>query len=144
MMKRKVLQELLKLQWNNNEFFGDIFMYKSLEYLLKKYPFFLDKKEESNFTKTKKVFNNRLQDINNDLFKVYLAGKLEKHLLIWKVQEQPHYFNIISDNLNRFNIIILIFISMLVLIILNLLRLSEIILKLVRRKLSWMMALLKL
>ena len=69
-------------------------MYKSLEYLLKKYPFFLDKKEESNFTKTKKVFNNRLQDINNDLFKVYLAGKLEKHLLIWKVQEQPHYFDI--------------------------------------------------
>lgn len=84
----------MKLQWNNNEFFGDIFMYKSLEYLLKKYPFFLDKKEESNFTKTKKVFNNRLQDINNDLFKVYLAGKLEKHLLIWKVQEQPHYFDI--------------------------------------------------
>ena len=114
MMKRKVLQELLKLQWNNNEFFGDIFMYKSLEYLLKKYPFFLDKKEDSNFTKTKKVFNNRLQDINNDLFKV------------------------------KNNLIILIFISMLVLIILNLLRLSEIILKLVRRKLSLMMALLKL
>lgn len=28
------------------------------------------------------------------MFKVYLAGKLEKHLLIWKVQEQPHYFDI--------------------------------------------------
>ena len=69
-------------------------MYDSLKYLLKKYPFFLDKKEDSNFTKTKKVFNNRLKDINNELFKVYLAGKLEKHVLIWKVQEQPHHFDI--------------------------------------------------
>lgn len=69
-------------------------MYKSLEYLLKKYPFFLDKKESSNFTKTKKVFNNRLQDVINDVFKVYLAGKLDKHVLIWKVQDQPHHFDI--------------------------------------------------
>ena len=69
-------------------------MYKSLEYFLKKYPFFLDKKEDSNFTKTKKVFNNRLQEVINEGFKVYLAGKLDKHVLIWKVQEQPHYFDI--------------------------------------------------
>lgn len=69
-------------------------MYKSLEYLLKKYPFFLDKKESSNFTKTKKVFNNRLQDVINEGFKVYLAGKLDKHVLIWKVQDQPHHFDI--------------------------------------------------
>ena len=69
-------------------------MYKSLETFLKKYPFFLDKRSDSNFTKTKKVFNNRLQDLNNDIFKVYLASKLEKHLLVWKVQEQPHYFDI--------------------------------------------------
>ena len=69
-------------------------MYESLKYLLKKYPFFLDKKESSNFTKTKKVFNNRLQDVTNDVFKVYLAGKIDKHVLIWKVQEQPHFFDI--------------------------------------------------
>lgn len=69
-------------------------MYKSLETFLKEYPFFFDKRSDSNFTKTKKVFNNRLQDLNNDIFKVYLASKLEKHLLIWKVQEQPHYFDI--------------------------------------------------
>ncbi|MCR5026988.1 MAG: hypothetical protein K6A34_06075 [Methanobrevibacter sp.] len=69
-------------------------MYNSLEYLLKKYPFFLDKKEGSNFTKTKKVFNNRLQDVVNEAFKVYLAGKIDKHVLIWKVQDQPHFFDI--------------------------------------------------
>ena len=69
-------------------------MYKSSEYLLKKYPSFLDKKEDSNFTKTKKVFNNRLREVINEGFKVYLAGKLDKHVLIWKVQEQPHYFDI--------------------------------------------------
>ena len=69
-------------------------MYKSLETFLKEYPFFLDKRSDSNFTKTKKVFNNRLQDLNNDIFKVYLASKLEKHLLVCKVHEQPHYFDI--------------------------------------------------
>lgn len=69
-------------------------MYKSLETFLKKYPFFLDKSSDSNFTKTKKVFNNRLQDLSNDIFKVYLASKIQKHLLVWKVQEQPHYFDI--------------------------------------------------
>ena len=69
-------------------------MYNSLEYLLKKYPFFLDKSDDSNFTKTKKVFNHRLQDIINEGFKVYLAGKIDKHVLIWKVQNQPHYYDI--------------------------------------------------
>lgn len=69
-------------------------MYKSLEYFLKKYPFFFDKSDDSNFTKTKKVFNNRLSEIINEGFKVYLAGKLDKHVLLWKVQQQPHYYDI--------------------------------------------------
>ena len=69
-------------------------MKDSLKYFLKKYPFFLNKKEDSNFTKTKKVFNNRLRDVSNDIFQVYLAGMLEKHVLIWRVQEQAYDFDI--------------------------------------------------
>jgi len=65
-------------------------MYKSLEYFMEKYPFFLSKKSDSNFTKTKKVFNNRLQDISNNIFITYLASKLEKTVLVWKEQEDEY------------------------------------------------------
>ena len=84
-------------------------MYKSLDYLKEKYPFFLSKKDTSNFTRVKKVFNNRLQDISNDIFKVYLSGFLEKHILIWKVQEEPYnydiYFHTALENIKNIQII---------------------------------------
>ena len=84
-------------------------MYKSLETFLKKYPFFLDKRSDSNFTKRKKVFNNRLQDLNNDIFKVYLASKLLKHVLLWKVQVDPYvyemYFHASFDNIKTVRIL---------------------------------------
>ena len=84
-------------------------MYKSLETFLKKYPFFLDKRSDSNFTKTKRIFNNRVQDLNNDIFKVYLAGKLLKHVLVWKVQLDPYvyemYFHASFDNIKSVRII---------------------------------------
>lgn len=65
-------------------------MYESLKYFMEKYPFFLSKKSDSNFTKTKKVFNNRLQDISNNIFITYLASKLEKTVLVWKEQEDEY------------------------------------------------------
>lgn len=58
----------------------------SLKKLKDKFPYFLDKSDDSNFTKVQEVFNNRLVDVYNELFQVYLAGKLEKNLFIWKVQ----------------------------------------------------------
>ena len=66
----------------------------SLKKLLDKFPYFLDKSDSSNFTKTQKVFNNRLVDVYNELFQVYLAGKLEKNLLIWKEQDSAKDYTI--------------------------------------------------
>lgn len=66
----------------------------SLKKLKDKFPYFLDKSDDSNFSKTKEVFNNRLADVYNELFQVYLAGKLEKNLLIWKEQVSANEYTI--------------------------------------------------
>ena len=66
----------------------------SLKKLKDKFPYFLDKSDDSNFTKTQEVFNNRLVDIYNELFQVYLAGILEKNLLIWKEQVSANDYTI--------------------------------------------------
>ncbi len=50
-----------------------------------------------------------MQDLNNDIFKVYLAGKLLKHVLVWKVQLDPYvyemYFHASFDNIKSVRII---------------------------------------
>ena len=69
-------------------------VYDSLKSLLKEYPYFLDKSMDSNFTKTRIVWNNRLKDLNDDLFLVYLAGKITKHILIWKEQNVEYDYKI--------------------------------------------------
>lgn len=66
----------------------------SLKKLKDKFPYFLDKSDGSNFSKTKEVFNNRLVDVYNELFQVYLAGKLEKNLLIWREQTSANEYAI--------------------------------------------------
>lgn len=63
---------------------------ESFKELLSKFPYFLNKQEGSNFTTSEHIFNNRFQEIYNDLFKVYLAGKIKKHVLIWKDQETAY------------------------------------------------------
>lgn len=65
-------------------------VYNSIKSLLKEYPSFLDKRESSNFTKTRKIWNNRMMELNNDLFQVYLDSKIRKHILIWKTQEKKY------------------------------------------------------
>lgn len=67
-------------------------VYNSLKSLLKEYPSFLDKRESSNFTKTRKIWNNRMKEFNNDLFQVYLDSKIRKHILIWKTQEKEYEY----------------------------------------------------
>lgn len=67
--------------------------YKSFETLLEKFPYFLDKKESSNFNKSEKVFNEEFKKVYNNLYNVYLGSKLRKHLLVWKDQEQPYSYD---------------------------------------------------
>ena len=67
--------------------------YQSFETLLKQFPYFLDKKTSSNFSKSEKVFNDEFKRIYNNLYDVYLASKLNKHILIWKVQEEPYIYD---------------------------------------------------
>lgn len=69
-------------------------VYNSLKTLLKQYPYFLDKRPESNFYKTREIWNNRLIELYNDLFQVYLDSKIRKHILIWKTQTQPYEYTI--------------------------------------------------
>ena len=67
--------------------------YQSFESLLKRFPYFLDKKTTSNFSKSERVFNDEFKEVYNNLYDVYLASKLNKHLLIWKVQEEPYNYD---------------------------------------------------
>lgn len=67
--------------------------YKSFESLLEKFPYFLDKNEGSNFNKSEKVFNEEFKKVYNNLYDVYLGAKLRKHLLIWKEQVEPYFYN---------------------------------------------------
>ena len=69
-------------------------VYNSLKTLLEQYPYFLDKRPSSNFYKTREIWNNRIMELYNDLFQVYLDSKIRKHILIWKTQTQPYIYTI--------------------------------------------------
>ena len=68
--------------------------YDSLKSLLKEYPYFFDKRKTSNFTKTRRIWNNRMKELYDDLFQVYLDSKLRKHILLWKTQEEKYNYTI--------------------------------------------------
>ena len=66
----------------------------SLRKLLNKFPYFLDKRDTSNFYKSQDVTNRQFQGMMNDLFKVYQSFHLDKRLLIWRVQNEPYKYMI--------------------------------------------------
>jgi hypothetical protein len=68
-------------------------VYKSFDKLLDKFPYFLNKNKDSNFSKSETVFNEEFKRIYNTLYDAYLAGKLDKHILLWKVQEAPFEYD---------------------------------------------------
>lgn len=68
-------------------------VYKSFDKLLDKFPYFLNKNKDSNFSKSETVFNEELKRIYNTLYDAYLASKLDKHILLWKVQEAPFEYD---------------------------------------------------
>lgn len=61
----------------------------SLKNLLSKFPYFLDKRESSNFYKSQDVTNKIFQELSQDIFNVMEGFKLNKHCLIWKEQDVP-------------------------------------------------------
>ena len=69
-------------------------MKDSLKQLKNFFPWFLDKSDSSNFSKSQWVTNRRFQRLNNDLFKIYQNFKLSKNLLIWKEQSEPYDYTI--------------------------------------------------
>lgn len=77
--------------------------YKSFESLLSKFPYFLNKNWDSNFSKSERVFNSEFKKVYNNLYDVYLASKLRKHVLIWKEQNSGYnydmYFAVSFPNL---------------------------------------------
>lgn len=77
--------------------------YKSFESLLSKFPYFLNKNGDSNFNKSERVFNSEFKKVYNNLYDVYLASKLRKHVLIWKEQNSGYnydmYFAVSFPNL---------------------------------------------
>lgn len=77
--------------------------YKSFESLLSKFPYFLNKNWDSNFSKSERVFNSEFKKVYNNLYDVYLAAKLKKHVLIWKEQNSGYnydmYFAVSFPNL---------------------------------------------
>lgn len=68
-------------------------VYKSFDKLLDKFPYFLNKNKDSNFSKSETVFNEEFKRIYNTLYDAYLASKLDKHILLWKVQEAPFEYD---------------------------------------------------
>ena len=71
---------IILILWKKGNVF---FMVKnSLQSLLDKYPYFLNKSEESNFYKVQWVNNENFKTLYNDLFKVYESFHLTKNLLI--------------------------------------------------------------
>lgn len=68
-------------------------VYKSFDKLLDKFPYFLNKNKDSNFSKSETVFNEEFKRIYNILYDAYLASKLDKHILLWKVQEAPFEYD---------------------------------------------------
>lgn len=69
-------------------------MKDSLKQLKNLFPWFLDKSDSSNFSKSQWVTNRRFQRLDNDLFKIYQNFKLNKNLLIWKDQDEPYDYTI--------------------------------------------------
>lgn len=67
-------------------------MKDSLRQLKEMFPWFLDKSDSSNFSKSQWVTNRRFQRLDNDLFKIYQNFKLNKNLLIWKDQVEPYEY----------------------------------------------------
>lgn len=68
-------------------------VYKSFDKLLDKFPYFLNKNTDSNFSKSETVFNEEFKRIYNTLYDAYLSSKLNKHVLLWKVQEAPFEYD---------------------------------------------------
>ena len=66
----------------------------SLWKLLKKYPYFLDKRKGSNLYKVTKVYNSLFKDLYNSLFHIYESFHLNKRLLTWKTQNKPYVYTI--------------------------------------------------
>ncbi len=64
----------------------------SLIKMLKKYPYFLDKRRVSNLFKVTEVNNSIFQDLYNSLFNVYESFHLNKRLLIWRTQVEPYMY----------------------------------------------------
>lgn len=64
----------------------------SLQKMLEKYPYFLDKRESSNFYKITNVNNSVFCDLYNSLFNVYQSFHLNKKLLIWRTQDKPYNY----------------------------------------------------
>ena len=69
-------------------------MKDSLQWLLDKFPVFLNKDVGSNFYKSTTVLNSNFKDIWNDLFRVHLGHRLEKKVLIWKEQAVENDYTI--------------------------------------------------
>lgn len=65
----------------------------SIDKLLEKFPYFLNKSTGSNFYKSEWVFNEWFKEVYNDLFLTYCSQKLSKPLLLWKVQNEPYKYN---------------------------------------------------
>ena len=78
-------------------------VYNSFESLLSKFPYFLNKNWDSNFSKSERVFNSEFKKVYNNLYDVYLSAKLKKHVLIWKEQDSGYsydmYFAVSFPNL---------------------------------------------
>lgn len=68
-------------------------VYKSFDKLLEKFPYFINTNEDSNFSKSETVFNEEFKKIYNTLYDTYLSSKLDKHILLWKVQEAPFEYD---------------------------------------------------
>lgn len=62
-------------------------MYNSLKSFMKRFPYFIDKNEGSNFYKSSNVINNNFKDFYNDLFIVHNAHRLKKNILFWRESE---------------------------------------------------------
>lgn len=69
-------------------------MKDSLQWLLDKFPYFLNKDVGSNFYKSTSVLNENFRDLHNDIFKTHLGNRLQKRVLIWKEQEDEYDYTI--------------------------------------------------
>lgn len=70
-----------------------VFELSSIDKLLEKFPYFLNKSTGSNFYKSEWVFNEWFKEVYNDLFLTYCSQKLSKPLLVWKVQNEPYKYD---------------------------------------------------